>query len=300
MRIVAAFVVIAGTAAGTSRIAHACECIDQESQISPPSGSVVSPYPTLYFFVPTKDDERVRTAAHDDHGHPLEAHDEVVVKSRQGFSVHKIVVAAATGTIVLRWSQWSSWLEARYTIGTSPKHARVIGVRDDSGSWACGQVKKLELELDSSAIAYRLEWSDGATTVLPARDAYRYVDPAAPATILEIGRLPCERTNEDLSKLRTMTLFALYSDGSQERLGAAAAQLGDGGVRLPVELVQPTEPVNPVTPVRHDSLCEEPPPTIQYLSPWWLIPTGGVGSLVTLALVRFLAWRRPRTHVPRA
>jgi hypothetical protein len=235
--------------------AHAI-CDSPSFGVLPAAGATVPPEPTLYAFIPNP--------------HPgmrlvvegAEASIEPVAAS-PAYDVMRVRVHARDpgDEFVLHWryADGSSVRPAYYQVGATtppPNQARVVGVTRHTDDWTCSFADTIKLELEGTAIAYRIAWADGSTTILPA-DA-RVLWPARAGagagagageaeasspprvTAAELGHINCTGYSvapEALARPRPFVLYALYVDGSEVRIGSAIAQLGKDGVRLPVELV---------------------------------------------------------------
>lgn len=143
-------------------------------------------------------------------------------------------------------------LSASYPIAAElPRnHATVklVEHRRSGGSEATSNA--ILIELDSTAIAYRVAWTDGLTTFAPRNFlAYASSEPRSEHQ-LRLGRPPCVGYNvapERLARARSFRLFALYADGTEEvfpvtaraKLGTSTIS-GEDQVRLPSELVGTT------------------------------------------------------------
>jgi hypothetical protein len=235
-------------------------CDSPSFGVLPAAGATVPPEPTLYAFI-ANPHPRVRLVVEG-----AEASIEPVATS-PAYDVMRVRVHARDpgDEFVLHWRypDGSSVRPAYYQVGatTPPNQARVVGVTRHTADWTCSFADTIKLELEGTAIAYRLAWADGSTTILPATDRVLWPAPAgagesagereseadAPSpprvTTAELGHINCTGYSiapEALARPRSFVLYALHVDGSEVRIGSSIAQLGKDGVRLPVELVGDT------------------------------------------------------------
>jgi hypothetical protein len=174
-------------------------------------------------------------------------------------------------------------------------------VSDTHFDWACSHTDTIDVELIGNAIAYRLDWSDGWSDILPAdpgglsqKDALD----TRPRQRIRIGFASCLGDTVDpkgLATLRELRLTALFVDGSELRFAPAHARLDGHRVRLPREL-QPEAVTATVTPLA-------PPPLTSLLlharnehRPLW--PMIGAVAGLAVATSMALRWRvRLSDHV---
>jgi hypothetical protein len=267
----------------------------------PAPGGTLPPHPTIYVFVPRHHPPGKLVTIEG-----TEASFEPVATSR-AYEVVRVRVAASKpgDEFTVRWRYADIFDSdrgylARYRIGaTPPNRARVVGVTRHLDRWMCSFADAIRLELDGTAIAYRVDWRDGETTIVPADgDALwpAYKDAPAPGTVTatELGHLNCLGYSVDpeaLARPRAFDLYALFADGSELRIGSSIAQLGDQGVRLPAELVGEVRDARPY-PVSTAMVAE-------WLPPWWTAAPGALGGAVVLLGGALLGRRRHRDHAPR-
>jgi hypothetical protein len=300
-------------------------CDSPEPAILPAPGTPLPPDPTLYAFDPDHN-PKARLIVEG-----AEASIERVAES-PAYDVTRIRVhARAPGhEIRLYWrdGNGSTSRPAHYRVGaaTPPNQARVVGVTRHTWDWTCSFADTIKLELEGTAIAYRVAWADGSTTFLPADDRVMWPGNAddaaalAPAriTAAELGHINCMGYSvapEALARPRPFVLYALYADGSEVRIGSAIAQLGEDGVRLPVELVADAGEIAPQrvipadgardaaeaaeAPEAPEATDDDPAPGAAARQALIRLATalgmvGGVIALVGAALLR-----RRRDHAPR-
>lgn len=232
-------------------------CDSPEHAVLPASGTTVPPQPTLYAFNPHPSLEGRLVVE------GAEASIEPVAAA-PAYHVTRIRVHAPDPgdefRLYWRYANGTSSHPAHYQVGATPtpNQARVVGVTHHTMDWTCSFADTIKLELQGTAIAYRVAWADGEMTILPADDRALWpagssrgdADAPAPArvTVAELGHVNCMGHSvapEALARSRPFVLYALYADGSEVRLGSAIAQLGKDGVRLPVELVAGASEIAP-------------------------------------------------------
>jgi hypothetical protein len=280
----------------------AASCASPRVGFLPAPGATVPPRPTIYVFIPRPHlgERRVTVEG-------AEASVEPVTASR-AYEVVRVRVLAhePNQEFAVRWSDSDdadpeAGHRARYRVGIAPPNrARVVGVTRHLDEWTCSFADAIKLELDGTAIAYRLDWRDGETTVVPADDRAlwpSYGEAPAPGTITsaELGHLDCLGYSVDpeaLARPRAFELYALFADGSELRIGSSVAQLGEAGVRLPTELVDQGQDVRLYNVSTTSVIAERPPP-------WWTAAPGALGGAVVLLGGALLGLRRHRDHAPR-
>lgn len=315
------------------RRAEACfdTCDSPSTGLSPPSGTVLPAQATVYAFVPVAPDEPAAEL-----GLEVEGARFTVgrVATMPSFAAVRIDLAATGRSVVIRWHREDGPTgrpimdEARYPIGTpEASTATAIDVEYGRASRACeGDVSHaIHVRLTGTAIAYRLDWSDGSSDVVPSdlrvlsRDGNRYGDPAHHT--VEIGRVGWVGDTVGrgrLATLRRLDVTALFVDGTERLVGSAPAQLRDpheldpvtpprGALvaRLPEELVDPgareirdpprwTPRGDPPRP-----RMTEPFETARAAPPFPPFPPLGAAALVA-AIAGFALWRRGSARLPSA
>lgn len=299
-------------------------CGSPEHTVLPAPGTPLPPEPTLYAFTP----HRALEARLIIEG--AEASIERVAESH-AYDVTRVRVHARDPgheiRLYWRYPNGRTSRPAHYRVGaaTPPNQARVVGVTRYTWNWTCSFADTIKLELEGTAIAYRVAWADGSTSILPADSRLLWLDNPDDAAALEpvrtttaeLGHINCMGYSvapQALARPRPFVLYALYADGSEVRIGSAIAQLGKDGVRLPVELVAGAGEIAPqrVIPAAgardaaasgeadEDAAAPEPAPiaaarrVLLRLALALGIMVGGVIALVAVALLR-----RRRTHEPR-
>lgn len=220
-------------------------CLSPLGGFSPRDGTVLPERAAVYLFVMTQDDDPQPLALEVD-GARFTAQRVATVPA---YHVIRIVLTASGPEVTIRWrSRSDRTVAVRYPIGVpAPAEARVTGVSRTLHVWSCSRTDLIEVELTSNAIAYRLDWSDGTSAIVPADVTAlwrRSPDDGdvVPSHRIPIGQVSClGHTVEpsDLRMLRELRLVALFADGSSRQLGRARAQLDRQVVRLPWELVPP-------------------------------------------------------------
>ena len=231
--------------------------------VLPADGTIVPPQPTLYAFIPLHNE--LHTGRFVVEG--AEASIELAAKS-PAYAVVRILVRARDPghRFTVRWRSnngppGNNILSGRYTgganngysgpvsyeVGTAapPNWARVVGVKHNTLRWMCSSEDVIRFTLRGTAIAYRIAWADGSTSILAGDDGAMwtgYRDDKAPPRVATtaLGHLNCMSHTvapEELARRRAFELYALYTDGSEVRIGSSIAQLGKDGVRLPLELM---------------------------------------------------------------
>ena len=307
-----------GTALGIAPLGHVSEadamCASPDPAFLPRTGEVVPPRPTLYAIVPDRAYlGEGRIAVEDGYGIDVKPQLETVSKSDAYEIVRIRVPLEEPGerfTVSWRFGGEAADAQPRYRasyrIGSAaPNRARVVGVSRHLEQWTCSHADTIRLELEGTALAYRFAWHDGTTTTVPADDGaiWRHGDSDVPGkeppatTFAELGHLDCLGMSIDpeaLGKARSFELYALFADGSEVRLGSSSAQLGEQGVRLPLELVD----VPGVRPIVGPGAGAGEPATFAVISegpsPWWSAALGALGGAIALAGVALAAGLRRR------
>lgn len=257
-------------------IAAAEDCIDKPL-FSPPRGTSVPPYPTIFVTMP-----RPRlTEFHTEHPHRT-----TTVESSEYFTMVRVDLAVAGGKPTMAVSGDTRRIYfSEYEIGeAAPSFVEITGVlRSDDHT--------VEITGTGNPIALRFAWDDGRETLVPTqqhRDVF----------VAQLGNVPCIGWNisqERLAELHSFALYAVYVDGSQERIGVAKLQIADS------DLVMPTNLVHEATPRAAAPQVALPPPpiptTIIQRAPWpgW---SGALGGFAVVLGAGFLR-RRRRNHTPR-
>lgn len=290
-------------------------CATPRGGFSPRAGTVMPARGTAYLFAPIWGRSLREAAGVDDP--PGEPTIEVegarytsrVVVTSTLYIVVRVDYEATAPRISMRWRE-SGEPAASYPIGkaapSSANHATVVKVEHVESSWTCSHNDTIDIALDSNAIAYRLAWVDGTSTVVPADTQIlwsHHQDTAEPVEqLIQLGHLNCLGHNVDptlFASARAFQLFALFADGSEQVFRTAGAMLREGEVRLPHELLLATARPSSSREGLEASASSEPldaPPRGRL---WTLIGSGAVlgGALLTL-LLQHLRTRR-RDHVPR-
>jgi hypothetical protein len=120
-------------------------------------------------------------------------------------------------------------------------------------AWSCSHTDSINIEVLGNAIAYRLDWSDGASDVLPALVSDRPPRPLPGhddwmLQWIEVGYASCLGDTVDpkpLATARDLQLTALFVDGSERRFPPSRARLDGRHARLPNELIEPDMTTTP-------------------------------------------------------
>lgn len=245
-------------------------CGSPSTGFSPPPGTVLPASATVYLFVVNHDFEREPPAI------GLEVDGARFTARRIAtmpqYEVVRIDLASSSREVVIRWKSEHAYdaTEVRYPVGSpAPGDVHVTGVSDTHTAWACSHTDTIDITLTGNAIAYRLDWSDGTSDVVPANLGVlwgRYGrDEAAPSSHqLALGFVSCMGDLVEpgrLATLRTFRLVALFADGSERRLGPASARLDHRTVRLPWELLRATTADGPPEPLRAPVPARPTPPS---------------------------------------
>jgi hypothetical protein len=276
---------------------------------------------TVYLFVPRERREVMPQ--------PLERALEVDGAS---FAVREIAVTgilhilrldlvAEKSALTIRWRPDAEvdHAVATYPIGTPAAAAvMVTDVSHENPPWACPYHDAIGITLTGNAIAFRLDWEDGTSTVLPPNEHYRSEDdkqrePMAPRYTIWAGTMACRGDSvapDLLAKLRSFRLVALFSDGSEHRVGSSSMRHDDGAprdaphdVRLPRELLYP-EPAfdrpRPTAQCQVASDQDHPPISIgARCERGWVGRVALVGLTLGVMFVLGALRRRRRRHLPR-
>jgi len=140
--------------------------------------------------------------------------------------------------------------------------------------------RALDITLRGSAIALRFLWDDGTVTIIPVHDS-----------VVRVGETKCFGFNvpwEALATYRGFSVFAIFSDGSELRLGFAHLQIGDL-VHIPSSLVGARVGSGRAPPI----VVQGPERVVERSVGGWI-------AFAALGLFGATRLRRRRKHEPRA
>jgi hypothetical protein len=193
-------------------------------------------------------------------------------------------------------------------------HEVVIpAVRFEDSDWSCSFTRAVMIQVVGEAVAYRLEWDEEGgrasawlpptmSTMFahfpgftPREEYYRWImdrdATVAPSDgMLQIGHASCfgHTVPDDFTRARHVELVALFTDGSELRLGRGLVGYDRLAAAAPVDLIG-TYPAR--SPREPDGRAAA-----------WIVPATSAGiSLATLASFALLVRlrRRPRRHQAR-
>ena len=292
------------------------ECASPSVTFSPATGGVVPRRATVYLFAPASwsstDEVRTEGSLHVE-GARFVARQ---IMTSPAYSVMQIELFATGEQVTMRWKNQS---EAVYRVGApSANVAQVTQVKRLEDHWTCSFQDTIDMQVTGNAIAYRMDWSDGTSTVLPS-GAWFFGTPNDRPSSIQVGHLNCMDYNIDpkaLATLRRFDLVALFSDGAEHTIGSAQAKLDGKYAVLPQELLPHGAPPEDAPPRRDVPTLKEmhiprelfnprelPAPLYwralaaiaQHIPAWAAV--GALGSLG--AISAFALLRRRRDHVPR-
>lgn len=208
----------------------------------------------------------------------------------------------ATGSsITLRWRDRLS--THPIAAPTVKNHACVLDMVHLNYEHDCPSSNNLRVTLASSAIAYRLQWADGTSSVIRAYPEFdnerQQLDPTR--NNFSIGSVGCEGDSVPFSKVDTLhsfQLFALFADGTEQPFFASSSAFVRGHEsRFPIELQNtcslggglPSLASLPAAPADHSHLQSLWPSLVS--SPF-LLALAGLSTLVLAGLGAFLLRRR--------
>lgn len=217
-------------------------CSDSVPVFAPASGEVVPRRATVYLFVPSAS---VRSPPRDE---PIERALGVEgarfvarqIMSSPAYRVVQLELFATGEQVTVRWNHDTT---AVYRVGPpSADVAKVVRLTHSKSEWTCSFQNTIDMEITGNAIAYRMDWSDGTSTVMPAGTARFFGGAYERRTPVDIrvGHLNCMGYNvapEALATLRRFDLVALFSDGAEHTIGSAEATIKDNHAVLPFELL---------------------------------------------------------------
>jgi hypothetical protein len=273
-------------------------CATPSPELSPPSGPLPT-NPTIYVFMPHGDELLADKLEIKDisYGTKLKFRLEQV-GTNDAFDTFRIVVNTENMppdfTVEI-----GDLAKGVYSIAptATTNRAQVTGVTHVSNDWTCSHTNSIEIALEGNAVAYQLQWDDGSTTVVPPDQQVMWggggeLEKSTLRHLIELGHLSCIGNDVDpalFDKPRAFELYALFTDGSKHRIGAATAQLGKHGVRLPIELVGAGSDSGTRTASTMFFTANDPW--------WWSLMLGAVGGITVLVLGTVVA--RKKSHVPR-
>lgn len=234
---------------------------------SPPHGTPLPPYPTILVTLPTPTYHELRVET---------PHSTTTVGSGKDFETVRIELYAALGTAQLAVSGLPRRVFfGRYELGVAaPNFVEVTGVTR-------GSMHTIDFTLRGNAIGLELVFEDANTTIV----ATQQID--AETQLAQLGKLPCFGWNIEERRLaqdRAFTLFAMFADGSKQRIGVSRMQLDveTPEIRMPTDLVgvergRPTQLVTQLAPATIAA-----PVTIVHESPWWTMLVGVLGGVAVL------------------
>ena len=279
-------------------------CGSASPGLSPPSG-LLPVNPTIYVFMPHWGDnlDDMLEIKETQYGTKLKYRVEDAGQN-DAFHAFRVIIEAdaETGPFTVEMGQMAI---GAYAIAAAPpvNRAQVTGVTHVSDHWTCSYTEAIELALEGNAIAYRVEWADHTTTVVPPSHSTMWHYGAAEPELrsaTQLGHLNCMDHDVDpklFDKPRAFELYALFADGSTHRIGSAIAQLGEHGVRLPTELVGAgAEAAARMVPGPSSVLFRE----VETMPAWWSVATGALGGFAVLVIGALAVRRRKTAHVPRA
>jgi hypothetical protein len=251
----ASLVVVAAVTLFAARSASAM-CGTPSTTFSPPTGTVLPATGTVYLFVTKMRYETPPPLRFEVDGARFTARR---VASTPVYDVVRVDLVASGREVVIRWKSQKEYdaTEVRYPIGVpEPGSARVTAVTELHDAWSCSHTDSINIEVLGNTIAYRLDWSDGESDVLPAlmeRRPERLLPGHDDWMIqwIEIGYASCLGNTVDpepLATARDLQLTALFADGSERRFPPSRARLEGRHVRLPNELVEPDVTLTPLEP----------------------------------------------------
>jgi hypothetical protein len=195
--------------------------------------------PSLHLFLPFWKKEAPEITVKDQDGNPLE-HKLTAVTSSPAFDVLRIEVesAGATSISVSFGSTGRQPPERTFRIdpryATAPRSAaRIESVTESSYEWTCSREELQQLEIDTAAPLYRVEWASSerdfhagkrTSLLLPHRLkelAFRWnKDPVPTSALLPIGQINCTGKTHDWTQGAIWAaVVAMYPDGSETPLG---------------------------------------------------------------------------------
>ena len=254
----------------------AAECTEPPV-FSPPKGTHVPAHPTFLVTLPTPElhDLDVRSA-----------HARRVLASGADFALVRVDSYATTGKLDVMVSRPRRIHFSDYELGDSdPNVVEIIGVtRSDE--------QTVEITATGNPIGFRFAWDDGRSTVIATAEQGHHL-------VARLGKVPCFGWNLDaelLAQDRAFALFALFADGSEQRLGVSRLQLAEDVVQMPTDLVGAqlgrvprAAPPPPIVRTEHTTIIQRAP------WPGWSGALGGFAVILGAAFLR----RRRRDHRPR-
>jgi hypothetical protein len=236
----------------------AADCGYRTAMFSPVPDTPLPPQGTAYLFAPRWTDPYASEISNRQPAAiPEEILQELVV---EGARYHAHAIATSPSEIVVRIDYVAEapqltlrWGERAFTYpiasssssssSSSEKNvACVTDVEHQKAEWSCSPPNEIVIGLRGNAIAYRLAWSDGTTTItrgMPLWDPEQE-RPKPFTSAFTFGDLGCAGENVDLDALahqRSFRLSALFADGSEQVFPVAATTwLADEHALLPVQL----------------------------------------------------------------
>jgi hypothetical protein len=218
------------------------KCAAPSEFLVPSEGDLPS-NPALHLFLPFWKKDAPDLTVKDQDGNPLQ-YEIKAVTSSPAFDVLRIdVVSAGASSISLSFERGAGRHLPERTFRIDPRYAsaprsaaRIESVTESSYQWTCSREELQQLQIDTAAPLYRVEWAasesdfragNRKSVLLPHRLqdlAFNWNENPVPATaLLALGQINCTGSTFDWTQGPVwVAVVAMYPDGSETPLGEPA------------------------------------------------------------------------------
>jgi hypothetical protein len=218
------------------------KCAGPHAVLSPRPGSALPLDPVLYFFWPKRDKDQPQVKARGAAGDHVPV-EQTKVAETESYTAYRVrVKTSKPGALTLELpkrdfyygpSSWRYELRADWQRPAQSEGAPTV--RSESFRWTCSYQLSQNLQLPGHAVAYRLLISDATDPAKAGVKQALYVPPrmrqfferderpaSGDSDQIELGYINCfGNTFTWQGKPILVDIYALFADGSEQRLGSA-------------------------------------------------------------------------------